>query len=102
MGIALKRLPDARCDIAEAMRWYEDQKPGLGYRFLKEVDEAVNSPREKAFQQSKRFENARRLNLPNFLYAVWYEVKENSVEVFAILHHARNPRLARERYQSDR
>lgn len=99
MPIALKRLPDARRDIAAAMRWYEDQKPGLGYRFLDEVNEAITSLRDKATQHSKRFENARRLNLQTFPYAVWYEAKENSVEIFAVLHHARDPRLVQERYQ---
>lgn len=100
MPIALKRLPDARRDIAEAMRWYENQKPGLGYQFLEEVNEAMNSLRDKATQHGKRFENARRLNLPTFPYAVWYEAKENSVEAFAVLHHARNPRVAQQRYQA--
>ena len=100
MPIALKRLPDARRDIAEAMRWYENQKPGLGYRFLEEANEVITSLRNTATQHSKRFENARWLNLPTFPYAVWYEAKENSVEIFAVLHHARNPRLVQERYQA--
>lgn len=84
------------------MRWYEDQHPGLGYRFLQEVNEAITSLRDKALQHRKRFENARCLNLPTFLYAVGYEAKENAVAIFAVLHHARNPRLVQERYQAAR
>jgi toxin ParE1/3/4 len=98
MPIALKRLADARRDIAEAMRWYEDRKPGLGYRFLDEVEVAISSLPETWMQHSKRFKEARRLNLPTFPYAVWYEAKTEAIEIFAVMHHRRNPTLVQRRY----
>jgi hypothetical protein len=71
-------------------------------RGLTRIDQAITSLREQATQHSRRFENARRLNLRKFPYAVWYEAKQNSVEVFAVLHHARDPRFVRDRHEADR
>jgi plasmid stabilization system protein ParE len=102
MPIALKRLPDAVRDIAEAGLWHEDQEPGLGSRFYDEVEEVINSLPETALHHRKRFANVRRANLPTFPYAVFYEVKQQVVEIFAVLHGARHPRLARQRHRRRR
>ena len=102
MPIALKRLPDAVRDIAEAGLWHEDQEPGLGGRFYDEVEAVINVLPETALHHRKRFANVRRANLPTFPYAVFYVVKEDVLEIFAVLHAARHPRLARQRYRRRR
>ena len=99
MPIALKRLPDAVRDIAEAGLWYEDQEPGLGGRFYDEVEELINALPETALHHRKRFANVRRANLPTVPYAVFYEVKQEVIEILAVLHGARHPRLARRRHR---
>jgi hypothetical protein len=33
----------AEKDIAEAIEWYEKQLPGLGARFLNDIDQTINA-----------------------------------------------------------
>lgn len=40
MMAALIVSPEAQDDVNQAFRWYEEQLPGLGRRFLHYVDEA--------------------------------------------------------------
>ena len=41
MSYRLKiRLP-AEADVAEAAQWYNQRQPGLGEKFLREVDRAI-------------------------------------------------------------
>jgi hypothetical protein len=38
MSLPLIIRDDAEADIAEAMAWYNRQRPGLGYQFLESVE----------------------------------------------------------------
>lgn len=36
--MTLRVRPEARADILDAARWYEDRQPGLGEAFVGEID----------------------------------------------------------------
>ena len=42
---ALFLRPQAQLDVADAAGWYEDQKAGLGIRFLEELDRVLSRAR---------------------------------------------------------
>jgi hypothetical protein len=49
----MKRLilrPRAELDVGDAASWYEDQKTGLGIRFLDELDHVLARVQLNAFQ----------------------------------------------------
>ena len=77
--------------MSEAARRYEQERPGLGERFLAELGEFLD--RIAAFPA--RFptveEGVRRCGLTRFPYAIYFSVEEPSLIVIAILHRRRNP-----------
>ena len=90
--------PQARAELLDVRRWYEDQRPGLGAEFGQEADRAlsllVQTP--EAFQRVHR--EIRRIRLHRFPYAIYFRVFGDEVVVLAIMHGRRHPR----RWQSRR
>jgi len=86
----------ALADIETAYNWYEDQKEGLGDQFLADVRETAARIDANPRGYEKRIKEARKANLRQFPYALWFKV-ENDNLVIACLHQRRDPRLARER-----
>jgi toxin ParE1/3/4 len=81
----------AQLDAHDAAGWYEDQRFGLGMRFLDELDEVVNRIRVSPFQFPEIHPGVRRGLLGRFPYSVYFSVGEESIEVIAVLHQHRHP-----------
>jgi plasmid stabilization system protein ParE len=83
---------DADADIAEAMRWYRQQRIGLEERFLEEVEACV----AKAVEFPKRFrvvyKRFRQAPLDGFPFVIIYEVIEEDMVVFRVFHTSRDPK----------
>ena len=82
----------ARTEFAEAISWYEQERPGLGKAFAQEVYHAL----ERAQAQPEMFRQvrgrARKIRLKRFkAYSVYFAVKEDVFSVLAVFHGARNP-----------
>ena len=75
----------------EAASWYEDQFPGLGVEFLLELDAALGRVRDNPHMYQPVYEDARRVLVRRFPYAVYFIVETDTVRVIAILHQATNP-----------
>lgn len=84
-------------DIQAAALWYEDQRPGLGMRFLGELDEVFrrieNNPRQ--FPQLEG--EARRALLHRFPYGVYFAESADHIAVLAVLHLHREPDMWKNR-----
>lgn len=83
--------PQAQLDIADAAGWYQDQKPGLGIRFLDEVGRVLVRARVSPHQFPEIESGIRRGLLQRFPYSVYFSVGANRVEVIAVLHQHRHP-----------
>ena len=83
--------PQARLDVADAAGWYEDQKAGLGIRFLDEVDHVLSRVRFDPLQFPEIAPGVRRGLLQRFPYAVYFSVGAARIEVIAVLHQHRHP-----------
>ena len=86
--------PEAEAEFAEAVRWYEAQRPGLGTEFLAEVRRArkliqkhptIGSP----LRGARRGE--RRLMVKRFPYQVIYYVRTYDIVIVALAHTKRRP-----------
>jgi plasmid stabilization system protein ParE len=90
--------PQARTELLDVRRWYEDQRAGLGAEFAREADRALSllGQTPEAFQRVHR--DIRRIRLHRFPYAIYFRVLEDGVVVLAFMHARRHPR----RWQSRR
>jgi plasmid stabilization system protein ParE len=88
----LEIIPQAQRDIAEAARFYRDQRPGLDDEFLAEVDAAVDT----IAKDPQRFEQVRpglrRCFVNRFPYGIYYRMPEaDMVRIMILRHHKRRP-----------
>ena len=85
-------LSIAEEEFAEAVDYYNQQCPGLGYEFAAEVKRAFD--RVKVFPESWPLfsRQTRRCLLNRFPYGVLYRVDSDAVRVGAIMHLNRDPK----------
>lgn len=85
-------------DIAEARRWYESQRIGLGreYRQAVRIVESLIKAHPDSFPRVHG--DVRRALVTRFPYAVYYQrLDVNTVEIIACLHTRRRPDAWRDR-----
>ena len=87
----------AEHDVAEAYFWYEAKKPYLGEEFIERVEEAIEKIAENPTLHARLIEDARRVLLKQFPYALWYVVADDGSVVVGCLHHKRDVALAKTR-----
>ena len=100
MKCVVRTIPSAELDAAEAAKWYEQQQPGLGLRFLHAVDMAVQFIVHNPEVPAIKFRNARRVRLRTFNpYAVYYLIRGGEIIIFAVGDGRRNPNWIQQRRQ---
>jgi len=92
----------AAADIEHAIRWLRDRNPRAASLLRVEIDRAfeqletgsIGSPLPRA---AARLRDARRLLLNRFRYQLIFRVREEAIEVIALMHDRRGPRALRSR-----
>jgi plasmid stabilization system protein ParE len=81
----------ANWELDEAVRYYEEELPGLGFRFFQEVDAAIK--RICLFPEGwpRIGQHTRRCILKGFSYGVLYVVEKDEIVVTAVAHLHRDP-----------
>ncbi|MCP5527067.1 MAG: type II toxin-antitoxin system RelE/ParE family toxin [Verrucomicrobiales bacterium] len=99
MSHRLEIRPQALTDIAEVSGWYEEQQPGLGERFTREVVATIEAllPNPLLYRLRNRRLGARWCFARGFPYRIVYRVTEDVVTIVAVVHAARHDRRWRER-----
>lgn len=94
MSYNLEIRPEALSDIEEAVEWYEKQEPGLGTDFARTVLAAIDTlPINPLIHRLRdRRRNVRWLLTNRFPYRVVYQIRNDIITVFAVLHFARHSR----------
>jgi plasmid stabilization system protein ParE len=89
--VKVRILSCAEREFAEAVDFYNTERPGLGYEFAEEVQDTLD--RIAAFPRAwPLFSiNARRCFVRRFPYGVLYQVHTDFVLVVALLHMKRSP-----------
>jgi toxin ParE1/3/4 len=86
-------LPEAEIEYLQAVRFYEDQRPGLGARLIKEFEHTMRFVVERP-QAWKMIASSgiRRIDLARFPYAVFFRtLPDGDIEITAFAHHRRRP-----------
>ncbi len=81
----------AREMLNDAYWWYEEQLPGLGERFLNEIEHSFTKLANAPYSYSLLQENYRQLILKRFPYKIVFEVVEKNVVIYAVFHSKRDP-----------
>ena len=80
-------------EFREAVRWYEERRPGLGGAFLEAVNSALARIKEHPAIGTGSVEEGRtrRVLVTGFPYQVVYTVRPTEVFVVAVAHLRRRP-----------
>ncbi len=97
MAAELILAPEAEQDLAEASKWYEERRVGLGEEFLSSVEACIHSICRTPSIHPTVHENYRRALVRRFPYAVFFEHVGHKVVIYGVFHTARDPAKWRER-----
>ena len=83
----------ARLDIIEAIEWYNNKQQGLGFRFYKHTQAALNTIQKHPFGYAIRYKTIHTAIIDNFPYMIHYVVDQDLglIRVLAIICTYRNP-----------
>lgn len=93
MTLPLTLRPRAEADLDEAFGWYEAQLPGLGGAFLRSADACLARTARHPEAYALVHGPVRRASLRRFPYGVFYVVREDRIDVLAVYHGRRRPRV---------
>ncbi|MEM1156952.1 MAG: type II toxin-antitoxin system RelE/ParE family toxin [Verrucomicrobiota bacterium] len=77
---------EAQVDLLRAREWYDQIDRELGDRFLDEVSVAMQELAQDPLIPSLYYRDFRRILLKKFPYKVFYQVIDQRVIVFRVLH----------------
>ncbi len=90
-------LSEAEDEFRESVRYYENEAPGVGLRFIAEVRRGVTFITENPFGAAAVGSGIRRKVLNHFPYSLLYAVESELVVIVAVAHQKRRPRYWRGR-----
>jgi plasmid stabilization system protein ParE len=86
-------------ELAEAVRWYETRRSGLGNDFYDAIVRSIDIIRthpEIGAARTGRFPN-RQLRVARYPYRIVYRIREEDIYVVAVAHTSRRPGYWRDR-----
>ena len=92
--------PAAEAEYHAAIRYYSRISEELGISFVSEIEKAVERARLFPEAHRKIHGSVRRVLTRRFSYAVLYELREQSVLVWAVAHTSREPGYWKDRLQA--
>jgi len=92
MNRSLILTPAAEQEFEEAATWYE-QVAELGEEFVEQVQQALNRIEQSPELPAILYRNIRRVRVAQFPYCVYYRVLADHIEVTAVFHNKRNPKI---------
>lgn len=79
-------ISPANLELDEAIRYYDYQLPGLGFRFFQEASAAIERIRLMPEAWTKVGERTRRCILKGFPYALLYVIGTDEILITAVAH----------------
>ena len=92
MTADLRIRREAERDVAEAARWYEAQRVGLGREFLDEVAACLRAVARQPGMFPEVHRGVRRALIRRFPFGVYYRAGTRRIDVIAVMHASRRPR----------
>ena len=92
--------PDAGADLAEARVWYGRQRAGLDVALMLRVDETLTRIVDSPYLYPIVHRQLRRAVLRQFPLAIFYELLDDEIHVFAVYHSRRDRKRLNSRIRS--
>ena len=82
-------------ELGESFDWYEEKQPGLGERFLGQVNKRISEITQHPERYPVRKKSLRQALVETFPFLIVYEILEKEKVIFVahIFHTRRNPSL---------
>ena len=98
----LRLLDEAKEEMRESARWYEERRDELGVDFLDEVERAFeliekHPHRYQRLQVNDPEREVRRFLLKRFPFAIVYEIRADELLIVAVAHGKRKPKYWQDR-----
>ena len=87
----IRFISPANNELEEAVRYYDHQLPGLGFRFFQEVSAAIDRIKFMPEAWTKIGERTRRCILKGFPYALLYIIEPSEILITAVANLHRDP-----------
>jgi plasmid stabilization system protein ParE len=94
-SFSLRLRNKALADVSRIRTWYKKIDPILEDRFVRALNDGLDRIEAHPFGYQIVYRNTLRVILDKFPYSVFYLIQDASVIVIAVIHHKRNPQLAR-------
>lgn len=91
-------LSIANREYVDAVNYYNQEKPGLGYEFAAAIDEAIQLIAEYPGAWPLISARVRRCRISRFPYGILYRVKTGEILIVGIMHLHKDPESWKERY----
>jgi len=82
--------PEAQIEVQEAFDYDEEKSKGLGFKFMRSLDAALQSVKRNPLSYQTIYKESRRVLLRKFPYVLFYVVEETRVAVIAVFHQRRS------------
>lgn len=94
MSYKVELLSRARRELLAAWDWYDDRWPGLGDRFVREVEKRMQQIEKTPERYAERRIGFRETKVNIFPYLIIYRIQKRKkvVAISSIFHTSRNPR----------
>jgi len=89
--LKVRFVSPANIEFDEAVRYYDHQLSGLGFRFFQEVDAAIERIKFMPKAWTKIGRRTRRCLLKGFPYALFYAIEKNGILITAVANLHRDP-----------
>jgi plasmid stabilization system protein ParE len=89
--------PFAEQDILEARSWYNEQQEDLDNELLHEIKRTIKIVQSNPYQFPIIKWDIRRAILKRFPYSIFFIVSPPIINVFALFHNSRNPKIWKSR-----
>ncbi len=83
--------PDAKAELIEAARFYNQRVSGLGAEFLEAVDQSGQIILKTPDRWRVVDGNVRRYLMSRFPYTIYYRLLPDRIRILAFAHHGRHP-----------
>lgn len=83
--------PDVEIDIQDSFSWYESKSPGLGLRFLSEIEFALERIVVSPLEFPKIKAQIRRCLVRKFPFAILFTLDGQDIFILTIMHTKRRP-----------
>ena len=93
----IRFTPDADAELADARQWYAHQRVDLDLEFVECIDDALSRIVQNPKLYPIVYRTLRRVVVRRFPFAVFYEVNADEIQVIAVFHSRRDPKMWKSR-----